>query len=968
MATWNGFPRSADVWNAEFAKVYANIDRIVERVVCNGKKIAAICIELDNFRNKLAKLTGNLTPDQIIKLFEFLKCCAAFMGIISDYQKHNWLKFFLSNDLNRQFNDLAELWTVWSEVSMSFCFNSFDSTDTLPLAHSLDLISEYQILSNMFNAIPPMIKKTVLAKLVKIRQIIEVKQISRENSETNKAILRHRDWEITDENIAQGGYAIVHLAKLRATNEELAIKELKPANLKPRTVGYLKREIDSMLALDHPNLLKLAGVTITAPFCIATGFLPNGDLYEILHGKNQKMKKPMLLSQISIDVARGLEYVHANHMVHRDLKPPNILMDKNWRAVICDFGLARYIGPNMTCELGTAQWMAPELFSGDGSYDTCVDVYAYGILLWELFTQQMPYTQMRLLQIAVGVLKEKMRPQFPPNSDPIYKNLIQSCWAHKKSARPTMKDVRTLLETGEYVVPGTNKAEFKKWIEETAPVHKAVMERYYREKHDKTTLVKDLLSASAIDPKVQNTMQQMIEANIIGEDVLDKVVYLIEMASNTVVQDLAKQIIFLMIEKKEISADRLALALLKVWNIYPEFVVDCIRKLAPNITKREEILKQVLVMSQPPVMVDMVTLIATEQHVGLVFKYLDKAHVIPVLSSFIESFGPTAAMLPASVTSITAIILMLRSVLQKKMLQLLDIPATEQMEKNIVSVTQKLNNNTWANNDKDANECIRMLAPMMRIAGPGLGTLDILKSGAVYPRIAEVICGLQLWNPIFGAFATNNNELLQASIELIHVLPLAPAIYQQGWQFMVSNYKQTKNQFVLSFIKEVLQKDQQFDVSSLICALFNSVGENTKKDVEMIQFILSINFEQHNFQMTREFTDTFVALMKSDDYNVPVGLSIFVLQYIDRCGISGLDDEIFGACMSFLYNRKPPFEAAVPILQILLVATSSQDHAAFLIKNGFADYLAELPILYPNEPKVSSILPQFVEGLKKSCK
>lgn len=968
MSTWNGFPRSVDVWIKEFNKVYQNIEKILERVVWNGKKVALITLELNNFVTRFSKMQGLLIPDQILKLFEFLKCCAAFIGIISNYQKHNWLKNFLSHDLNKPYNDLAELWTVWSEVSMSFCYDSFEAVDTLPLAHSLDLISTYEILTNMFNAIPPMITKTVLYKLVKIRKILEVIHITREDNEINKSILKHRDWEITDENIAQGGYAIVHLAKLRSNNMELAIKELKPANLKPRTVGYLKREIDSMLALDHPNLLKLAGVTITAPFCIATGFLPNGDLYDILHGKNQKMKKPLLLSQISVDVARGLEYLHANHMVHRDLKPPNILMDKNWRAVICDFGLARYIGPEMTCELGTAQWMAPELFSGDHSYDACVDVYAYGILLWELYTQEMPYTQMRLLQIAVSVLKEKRRPEIPSNADPKYKKLIQSCWADKMKARPTMKQVRTILETGEFIVPGTDREAFKKWIAETAPQHKAVMERFYQDKRDKTVLVKQLLSENAIDPKVQNTLQQIIEAEIFSEEILDKIIFLLEMSTNPVVQDLAKQILFLMVEKNEINPDRLGLACIKIWDQHPEFVVDVFRKLGPKITKRDEILEKVLNMSQPPVMTDMVTLIATEAHCALVFKKLAKAHVVPVMSRFIESFGPTAAMLPAAVTSVTAIALMLRSVLQKKNLPLIGIPNSEEMEKATVGVLQKLTNNTYASSENYANECIRMLAPMMRLAGPGLGTLDILTSGAVYPRIAEVICSLALWGPIFGSFATDNTELLEASINLIHVLPIAPTIYQQGWQLMVGNYKATKNIHVLNFIKEVLMKDQQFDVSTLICALFSSVGVDTKKNVDMIQFILSINYERHTFQMNHDFTEVFVNLLNATDFNVPVGLAIFVLQYIDRCGISGLEDEIFGACLGFLYNRKPPFDAAFPILQILLIATSSQDHAAFLVKSGFADYLGELPLLYPGEPRIISIIPQFVEGFKKSFK
>ena len=968
MSTWNGFPRDSSSWIKSIEKTYERVEAVLARCVWNKKKLTLISTELASFKNKFSQIKGSLNNDQILRCFEFLKTTTAFLGIISNYQEKNWLTYFLTHDLNKPYNDLAFLWSAWTEISMAFCFRSFEAVDALPAAHSHDLIRTYQLLVENLKSFPKFLYKPIISKLNKIKELLDpsVKPGCIKDEE-NKNILKHRDWDITDEAIGQGGYAVVHLAKLKSTGEDLAIKELKAVNLKPKTVGYLKREIDSMLHLNHPNLLKLAGVTITQPFCIATGFLPNGDLFDILHGKNEKtMKKPMLLSQIAVDVARGLEYLHASHMVHRDLKPPNILMTKDWRAVICDFGLTRFIGPNMTIELGTAQWMAPELLVPGSQYDGCVDVYAYGILLWELYTQKMPYERMKMMQIIIGVLNQKLRPEIPKDAEPKYKKLITSCWAQKMKDRPTMHQVRVLLETGDLIVPGTDKAKFKEWCKKTAPEHKAVMDKFYKEKHDPQTLIKQLKSLSLLDPQVQTTLQQIIEAKIFSVDILDRIVTLIEHCPSPMVQALSMEIVNLMIDEGKIDPDRIMMAVIRDWADHPDFVVQATKKLASKIKKRSDLLKQILASSQPPETIDMIVLIATEEDVNFVLQMLSKSHIMPVLAHFVEKFGPSKIMLQAAVSSINAIAYMIRVVLQKKMLTLLDIPQSDQMEKSLQSVLFKLSTNTYANTEKDAYECIRMLAPMMRAAGKGLGTLEILNNSARFSKIAQTICELQLWGAIFGGFTSTDTEMLNSTIELVHILPLAPSIYQQGWELIVNNYNITHSEGVLKLIKEILMKDQQFDVSDLVVALFNSVGKITKKNVDMLQFILSINYEQHKFTMKRNFTDMFTNLIHHTDYNVPMALAIFVLQYISRIGLTGIDDEIFGASLSFLYNGKPPFDAVLPVLQILLIATSSTDHAAFMVKNGFADYLSELPLLYPKDPRVVSIIPLFCEALKKS--
>lgn len=121
-------------------------------------------------------------------------------------------------------------------------------------------------------------------------------------------------------------------------------------------------------------------------------------------GKNLPLDR---MISIALDVARGMAYVHSQGVIHRDLKPENILFDQNWCPKIADFGVAC---DEACCDpleeyAGTYRWMAPEMIKHK-SYGRKVDVYSFGLLLWEMVTGALPYEHMTPVQAAFAVVSK----------------------------------------------------------------------------------------------------------------------------------------------------------------------------------------------------------------------------------------------------------------------------------------------------------------------------------------------------------------------------------------------------------------------------------------------------------------------------------------------------------------------------------------------------------------------------------
>ena len=279
--------------------------------------------------------------------------------------------------------------------------------------------------------------------------------------ESIKLLIKHDD-VVMGEKIGHGQSGTVYKGYfVGKPNEEIAIKVLTKQTLTQTEVSAYRREVYSLTILAHPSLLKFCGYTENSPFLICTEYMANGSVYKKLHTTPEELT-PTIRSLIAMNVARGLEYLHSKHILHRDMKSLNVLLDNNYNAKICDFGLVRSRNNvPMTGMIGTIHWMAPEVLMSAPFYDDKVDVYSFGMFLWELLTNQVPYKDLNPAQIIKKVIELGERPPIPSDCPPQLARLIQNCWAGDPKERPSMVQIVINLQDPDYHFAGTNETEFQ---------------------------------------------------------------------------------------------------------------------------------------------------------------------------------------------------------------------------------------------------------------------------------------------------------------------------------------------------------------------------------------------------------------------------------------------------------------------------------------------------------------------------
>ncbi|KAK2974870.1 hypothetical protein RJ640_020785 [Escallonia rubra] len=258
-------------------------------------------------------------------------------------------------------------------------------------------------------------------------------------------------WEIDAEllkfehKIAAGSHGDLYKGTFHS--QDVAIKVLKAEYLNEDVQREFAQEVYILRKVRHKNVVQFIGASTRPPsLCIVTEFMSGGSVYDFLRKQKGILKLPALL-KVAIDVSKGMNYLHQNNIIHRDLKAANLLMDENEVIKVADFGVARVQAQSgvMTAETGTYRWMAPEVIE-HRPYDHKADVFSFGIVLWELLTGKLPYEQMSPLQAAVGVVQKRLRPTIPSHTNPKIVELLESCWEQEPSLRPEFSQIIDTLQ------------------------------------------------------------------------------------------------------------------------------------------------------------------------------------------------------------------------------------------------------------------------------------------------------------------------------------------------------------------------------------------------------------------------------------------------------------------------------------------------------------------------------------------
>ncbi|XP_061388305.1 mitogen-activated protein kinase kinase kinase 13 [Musca vetustissima] len=273
------------------------------------------------------------------------------------------------------------------------------------------------------------------------------------------------DWEIPFESITDlqwlgsGAQGAVFSGKLK--NEIVAVKKVK--DVKETDIKHLRK-------LDHENIIKFKGVCTQSPvYCIIMEFCPYGPLQNIL--KEADCMKPSRLVSWSKQIALGMQYLHSHKIIHRDLKSPNILISAEQLVKISDFGTSREwneISTKMSFA-GTVAWMAPEVIRNEPCSEK-VDIWSYGVVLWEMLTCEIPYKDVDSSAIIWGVGNNSLKLPIPSSCPDGFKLLVKLCWNTKPRNRPSFRQILSHLEiAGPELLRKTGKQYFetqRSWKEE----------------------------------------------------------------------------------------------------------------------------------------------------------------------------------------------------------------------------------------------------------------------------------------------------------------------------------------------------------------------------------------------------------------------------------------------------------------------------------------------------------------------
>ncbi|KAI3754621.1 hypothetical protein L1987_54408 [Smallanthus sonchifolius] len=258
--------------------------------------------------------------------------------------------------------------------------------------------------------------------------------------------------------LGSGTYGAVYHGKWKGS--DVAIKRIKAScfagrpSERERLIADFWKEALILSSLHHPNVVSFYGIVRDGPdgsLATVTEFMVNGSLKQFLQKKDRTIDRRKRLI-IAMDASFGMEYLHVKNIVHFDLKCENLLVNmRDPHRPICkigDLGLSKVKQHTLVSGgvRGTLPWMAPELLSGKNHMvSEKIDVYSFGIVMWELLTGDEPYGDMHCASIIGGIVNNSLRPTIPTWCDPEWKGLMGSCWSADPSERPSFSEISQKL-------------------------------------------------------------------------------------------------------------------------------------------------------------------------------------------------------------------------------------------------------------------------------------------------------------------------------------------------------------------------------------------------------------------------------------------------------------------------------------------------------------------------------------------
>ncbi|XP_026097210.1 raf-1 proto-oncogene, serine/threonine kinase a isoform X1 [Carassius auratus] len=275
--------------------------------------------------------------------------------------------------------------------------------------------------------------------------------------EGNEVVLMNR--------IGSGSFGTVHKGKWHG---DVAVKILKVTNPTPEQFEAFRNEVAVLRKTRHVNILLFMGYMTKDNLAIVTQWCEGSSLYKHLHVQETNFQMFQLID-IARQTAQGMDYLHAKNIIHRDMKSNNIFLHEGLTVKIGDFGLAtvkaRWSGSQQVEQTsGSILWMAPEVIRMQdcNPYSFQSDVYSFGIVLFELMTGELPYSQIAnrdqiIYMVGRGYLSPDLSKLYK-SCPKAMKRLVADCIKKSKDERPLFPQILSSIELLQHSLPKINRS------------------------------------------------------------------------------------------------------------------------------------------------------------------------------------------------------------------------------------------------------------------------------------------------------------------------------------------------------------------------------------------------------------------------------------------------------------------------------------------------------------------------------
>ncbi|CCF55580.1 hypothetical protein KAFR_0A01420 [Kazachstania africana CBS 2517] len=280
-------------------------------------------------------------------------------------------------------------------------------------------------------------------------EVTEKQLVAINKSKNSRGEYKEFAW-MKGEMIGKGSFGAVYLCLNVTTGEMMAVKQVEVPKYSSQdeniisTVEALRSEVSTLKDLDHLNIVQYLGFENKDNiYSLFLEYVAGGSVGSLIrmYGRFDEA----MIRHLTIQVLRGLSYLHSRGILHRDMKADNLLLDQDGVCKISDFGISRksndiYSNSDMTMR-GTVFWMAPEMVDTKQGYSAKVDIWSLGCVVLEMFAGKRPWSNLEVVAAMFKIGKSKSAPPIPEDTLPLIsqdgRQFLDSCFEIDPESRPT---------------------------------------------------------------------------------------------------------------------------------------------------------------------------------------------------------------------------------------------------------------------------------------------------------------------------------------------------------------------------------------------------------------------------------------------------------------------------------------------------------------------------------------------------